>query len=442
LILEVCPRKKGGVQFKSVKPNILAIDFGTSNSLVAAANENQIFDPIPLDPFASDPTIFRSLLYFPDAQKAYYGAEAIQKFVGNEFEGRLIRSIKKQLPLKSFIGTWIGDRPMNLEDLIALFLKEMRLRACKFFDCEIDRAVIGRPAKFSLDEAADRFGEFRLLEAAKRAGFKSVIFCPEPLAAAYDYQEQITEVKKVLVADFGGGTSDFTVIRIGKKHFEPSDVLAIGGVPVAGDALDGYVMRKEVSPFFGGDVEYQVPFSSNILRMPAHLMSLISSPADISFLGIQDAKEFLLQLRSWTLSNKDKEKMDRLLILIEDKVGFQIFERIEAAKKELSKKNESIIKVDYPKLELAQPITKVQFDTACKTPIHSILEALDKTVALAGLEFKDIDLVCCTGGTAYVPAINEGILARFGKDKLRQHQNFHSVVKGLALKAQEVVRGK
>ena len=123
------------------RPTHLAIDFGTSNSLVAAASADQVWDPIPLDPLASDQTIFRTLLYFPDSQRVYYGAEAVEKFRENQADGRLIRSIKRQLPNRSFVGTFIDNRPLNLEDLVGLFLREVRLRAAAHFGVEINKAV-------------------------------------------------------------------------------------------------------------------------------------------------------------------------------------------------------------------------------------------------------------------------------------------------------------
>src|SRR4051812_4047600 len=104
---------------------VYAIDFGTTHSLLAAADEQQIYAPIPLDPFAQDPTILRSILYFPSMKKCYYGAQAIQEFINHDLHGRLIRSFKKFLPIRSFVGTWIENRPMNLEDLIGTFLKEL-----------------------------------------------------------------------------------------------------------------------------------------------------------------------------------------------------------------------------------------------------------------------------------------------------------------------------
>lgn len=423
-------------------PSMLAIDFGTSNSLLVAASADKVSDPIPLDPFASDPTIFRTLLYFPSMNKVHYGADAIQSFIKNQSDGRLIRSIKKQLPVRSFIGTWIEDRPLNLEDLIALFLKEMRTRASNHFGIEFESAVIGRPARFALDDGDDRFAQFRLEEAAKRAGFKHIEFCPEPLAAAYEFRSQVADTKTVLVADFGGGTSDFTVIRIGKKHFDPKDVLAMGGIPTAGDALDGAVMRKQISPLFGADVEYKVPFGSNVMKMPSHLVGKICSPADISFLAIQDAKEFLKQIRQWALTEADKEKMDRLLVLINDKVGFHVFEKIEGAKRVLSEADTARVIVDYPGIEFEKDVAKKAFVESTTPQIEAILKTLDETVAAAGLKPEQIDLVCCTGGTARVPALYQGMAQRFGEAKLQRHEFFHSVVKGLGLRAQELIRHK
>src|SRR4051812_36436246 len=111
---------------------IYAIDFGTSNSLLCAAGPESTegsMRPIPLDSEAPDPTVFRTLLYFPDMNEAYYGARAIREFIARDLQGRLIRSVKRFLPMRSFIGTWVGNRPLNLEDIIALFLKQMRERA-------------------------------------------------------------------------------------------------------------------------------------------------------------------------------------------------------------------------------------------------------------------------------------------------------------------------
>jgi len=173
-------------------PEIYAIDFGTTNSLLAAASRDAIHPPIPLDADARDPTILRSVLYFPTAERVFYGSAAAAEYASHGMQGRLIRSVKKHLPSRSFIGTHIDDRPMNLEDLIAVLLREMRVRADRFFDAEVTRVVLGRPARFSEDDVDDGYAQYRLERAARIAGFEQVDFCPEPVAAAREFRATLS----------------------------------------------------------------------------------------------------------------------------------------------------------------------------------------------------------------------------------------------------------
>src|SRR5690606_9576768 len=127
--------------------------------------------------------------------------------------------------------------------------------------------VLGRPARFSTDEGRDQLAQSRLEAAARLAGFKNIEFFAEPLAAAYDYRQGITRDKLVLVVDLGGGTSDFTVIKVSHGSQSQSEVLSLGGVSIAGDAVDGEIMTHKVAKHFGCDVKYRMPLSSNILTM-------------------------------------------------------------------------------------------------------------------------------------------------------------------------------
>ncbi len=414
---------------------IYAIDFGTSNSLLAAARPDGQVAPIPLDPDASDPTILRSILYFPSMHECFYGARAIDEFTRRDMEGRLVRSIKKYLPIRSFVGTYVDNRPLNLEDIIGIFLGELRKRANLHFGADVDSVVLGRPAKFADDEADDTFAQYRLERAARNAGFKHIEFCAEPIAAAFDFRSQITEPKTVLVADFGGGTSDFTVIRISREAYSKSDVLSIGGVSVAGDALDGAIMRGRISKHFGADVEYKVPFGSNVLKMPRDLMEKICSPADISLLRKRDTMEFLRNVQSWSLGGDDRIKMERLFCLIEDQLGFKIFEEIEHTKRRLSEIDRTRFFFDYPGAQVEEQFTRKSFEELIASKTDDILRALDQTVADAGLTNDKIDLVCCTGGTAKVMVLRQALEERFGLEKLQQHNNFHSIVQGLSARA-------
>lgn len=416
-----------------------AIDFGTTNSLCAAATARDLFAPVPLEPGAQDESVLRSVLFFPSMHRCFFGTAGISEFVRAGGVGRLIRSIKKQLPVRSFIGTWIDDRPMNLEDIIGLFLKEVRERANRHFGMDVQQVVLGRPAKFSLNPLDDQFAQRRLEDSARRAGFKRIEFCPEPVAAAYEFRQALTTKKTILVADFGGGTSDFTVVRLGKEAFHDGDVMSIGGVAVAGDALEGALMRQKISNHFGADVEYRVPFGTNILRMPAHLMEKICSPADLSLLMKRDIFEFLRRVESWALGPRDREKMERLFCLVEEQLGFDVFEKIERTKRTLSDSDNAIFDYDHPVIKIRESVSRVEFEEATAETIAKIEAALDETLKLAGLTPAQIDLVCCTGGTAKVPAVQKALARRFGAEKLQDHDFFHSVVLGLSHRAQQLL---
>ena len=429
-------------------PTVYAIDFGTSNSLLAAASSEQAFAPIPLDPSATDPTILRSILYFPDAQHAYVGDEALALYVESGQEGRLIRSLKRHLPSRGFRGTTIAGRPMLVEDLVAVILRTMRKRANDHFGTDVRRVVLGRPARFSADDGDDDFAEQRLRSAAERAGFEDVHFLPEPVAAARDFRQAFSRdsgresgdaVKgTVLVCDFGGGTSDFTVMRLGDAVFERGDVLAIGGVPLAGDALDASIMRGHVAKNFGADVAYRVPWGSNVLQMPLPIVEQLCSPAHLSILRRPEIAEFLRNVRSWSLSETDKVKLDQLATLVDDALGFQLFEAIERAKRTLSSADQADVDFVYPSIDVHERVTRAAFEACAERSVDGILHCLDETLARSGVSAAGIDVVCCTGGTARVPRLAAGIESRFGHAKMQQFRHFHSVVQGLAQHAREI----
>jgi hypothetical chaperone protein len=423
-------------------PTAYALDFGTSNSLLAAASAERTFPPVPLDPRASDPAILRSVLYFPNAERCYYGEEALRRYAENGLEGRLLRSIKKHLPSRSFHGTYIDERPMPIEDLVAAILREMRVRADTYYATEVDRVVIGRPARFSDDPLEDALAQRRLTQAARKAGFAEVSFLPEPVAAAREFGVGMGEERVVLVADFGGGTSDYTVMRVGPRPFQASDVLAIGGVAIAGDALDATIMRSQVARHFGADVTYKVPLGSNVLRMPKPIVEHLCSPAHLSILRRQDLAAFLRNVRSWSLGANDRQKLDQLAVLVDDGLGFSIFEVIEQAKRRLSTASEAEVDFSYPSIEVRERVTRASFEAASARETGAILRCLDETLASAGVASGEVDLVCCTGGTAKVPLIAAEMRRRFGEGRVRDFKSFTSVVEGLAVHARGIARGE
>ncbi|HEX4925008.1 MAG TPA: Hsp70 family protein [Bdellovibrionales bacterium] len=417
---------------------IYAIDYGTSNSLLAGARTKKPFEPLALDDANEDPTIFRSVMFFPMNGGVFFGKAAVKAYDEFRSEGRLFRSIKKYLPVRSFSGTWVGSEFRPLEDLISRFLREMRERANAQTGVDADAVVLGRPARYALDDEADRLAQTRMEKAAKMAGFKHVEFYPEPLAAAHEYRKTLKSEKLVLVADLGAGTSDFTVLKIGPGPLRASDVLAVGGVSVAGDALDSTIMDGRVAPFLGTEVKYRLPLSSNVLTMPIDIRHKLSSPPDIALMTRQDVMHFLKSVQKAALGDHEKDKLERLFVLIEENLGFQIYEAIEGSKRAVCRAGRAKLEFPYPGIELATSFEDGDFEMWSRPKLEAILGSLDETVKLAGVGLGDIDLICCTGGTAKVPQFARQLESRFGREKIEQFDHFHSVIKGLAERASEL----
>lgn len=412
--------------------SILAIDFGTSHSLVGALHEQKRIDSIPIDPHhPDDHSLMRSLLYFPTADQCFYGSEAISKYTEHEMEGRLFRSFKSHLPNKNYIGTVIDNRILSLETMIGLFLLELKKRAEAHLKTTVTKAVIGRPARYSMDDVADGFALHRMQKAAEYAGFKEVKFVPEPLAAALDFKRQITEEKIILIGDFGGGTSDFTLMKITQSEFKKSDVLSVEGCPMAGDILDSLFMQNRLNKSFGSGVHYRLPMSSNLLKMPQAVMERLNKPAHIVHLKERETYEFIKEVQRCALRDDDKDSIDRLFVLIEDQQIFSFFEEIEKTKKTLSAKPTAKFNFDYPDLETSDVFSSEEFITWSENFKDNIFSALNRCMEQAKLTPDQVDLVFLTGGTAHVPFIQNEFRRLFGDNKLQSKNFFHSIMSGL-----------
>jgi hypothetical chaperone protein len=216
-------------------------------------------------------------------------------------------------------------------------------------------------------------------------------------------------------------------------------VLSVGGVAVAGDALDGSLMRTSIAPYFGANVTYRRQFGENVLGFPRPLLEKLCSPAELCLLDRRDTLNFLREIRSSSLGEADRLCMDRLLCLVEDRLGFRIFEAIDQTKRALSDDDAAPFLFDYPSIELGFSVERAGFETAITPVLERILSRIDETLASAGVSASDVDGVYCTGGTARVPAFLRAVSARFGAEKVRQVSTFHAVIQGLAERAKSLV---
>jgi hypothetical chaperone protein len=407
-----------------------AVDFGTSNSLLSFISENGTITPIPLEKDSS--FVLRSLLYTPEQNTWHFGKEAINEYITNDGEGRFFRSVKKFLPENNYTGTTVFNKTMTISEIIAVFLGEMRKRANKFTNKNIEKIVLGRPALYSLDKNDDQLAEDRMRKAAELAGFKVVIFCPEPVAAGLDYNTQTSDQKIVLIADFGGGTSDFTLMKIHNGNYSQDDILGLSGLFKAGDAFDGVMMKDFIAPHFGSRFEYKIPGGNNILTFPRQLLNKICSPAHITHLRERDTWEYLQHIQKFALSSEGAKHMHQLFTLVECQLGFPLFDKIEKAKVELGTFKETNFHFTYPGIEIDQLLERIKYDQSITPTVEEIMKAMQEVFIQSGLNFSDVDQVCLTGGTSQLPLIRNKLSETFGAEKLIDYNIYQSVVNGLA----------
>ena len=419
-----------------MKPKLYAIDYGTSNSLLHGANAKET-SPAHIDPASTSPNILKSMIYCQSSGDWSFGEEAVERYINQPTQGRIFKSLKRFLPDASFEGTRVFHQHLSLQDMIAKQLRIMRERANEYFDADVTQSIMGCPALFSSDPASHELALKRLEAAAISAGFKYIQFCPEPIAAAYKFRHTLTEEHVVLIADFGGGTSDFTIIKMDRHGFKQEDILSLGGGSLAGDRFDSDIMEHIISPHLGSRITYKRPMGSNTLGFPKGLIKKMSSPADIVFLNNNSIREFLKDAKRYITNENDIIKLENLSLIIQDFLGYDIFRSIESSKVQLSSHQVSDFSYEYPSISIQESITREGFETASSASTKKILDCLDRVIVDAGLESSDIDIVCLTGGTANIPAIKSGLLSRFG-DKIKLSDQFQSVVQGLADHAQSL----
>lgn len=403
--------------------NACGVDFGTSNSAVALPDGRVL----SIDPKAEAQSLFRSVLYFPEeTRQSYAGAEAIELYL-EEVSGRFIQSVKSWLPSKSFHATQINNRAFKLVDLVALLLRQIRARAEKAHGQELTRVVMGRPAVFSHEAENDALAEQRLREAAELAGFKEIVFLIEPIAAALAYEARLESEQSVLVGDFGAGTSDFTLMKLGPdRRFRKGrheDVIASGGVRIGGDNFDSAIMRHVLLPHFGAGSRYKI--HEQWLPMPNHIVHKLLSWREMSFIRDRSTQELLTQM---VRTSDRPESIEALQDLVMENLGFQLFRAIERCKVQLSRGESGRIVFDEARIQLDVTISRENFEEFCAPLIESLAACVDDVIARADTK---VDAVFLTGGTSYIPSVRRMLEERFGKDRIHTADAFTSVCEGL-----------
>ena len=349
--------------------------------------------------------------------------------------GRLFHALKTALKSPHFKGARVFGQEYTLEEMIGIFVNNLKKAADTFVGEEKKSVVCGRPVSFSTDPVADKKAQDRLEKAILAAGFDEVKFQFEPVAAAKYYLSRFpSKGKKVLVFDFGGGTFDTTIMEVNDQKLEKSKtqneeykVLATDGVYVGGVLLNSDIFYHKLGKFFGTEVR----FGEMQMRMPGHIISGLRSWFGIPNLNNPDDIGFLTGNVKY--KNMDPEAILRLLYLIQKNLGFEMYEAIEVAKKQLTHNEETTIVFKDGLIDIEEKITREEFEEMIEPRIIAVRETILRTLKSAGLTTADIDIVVRTGGSSLVPVFEQMLVEMFGKEKVTEFDPFTSVAAGLAL---------
>jgi hypothetical chaperone protein len=404
--------------------HIYGIDFGTSNSVLVALNTSTR-EIVKVNSQSS-------LIYFQDAQNIFIGNEAIKKYISNNMKGRLLKSIKTLLPQSSFTFTYIYGKKYTAEDLVCLILEYLKAEADQYFGEEVTEVVLGRPVVFSEDKECDKLAEKRLLMAAKKAGFQKIWFQYEPIAAGFLYEHSLEKPELVLIGDFGGGTSDFTLMGLDRNKISlkdrRSDILKTGGLHIGGDDFDAEIMWNKVTPYFGYGVKYDS--YGKMLDLPVHIFRTICEWEQMAFLKEGKIRKQLDNYYQYTNKNP---ALQRLMSLIDNNLGFSLFQTIEKSKINLSGKEKSEINFNQENIDIQEKLDLTEFNKFICEEVKKIDDFLSKFLEDASVRSDKIDHVFITGGTSCSNAVMEIFKKRFADEKIHRGDNFNSVAQGLAL---------
>ncbi len=410
----------------------VGLDFGTTNSSLACWKAPEL-ELVRFAAKTGETPSFRSLLYFEKPGsgrlRAFAGPTAIEEYLEADTKGRLIQSLKSFLTSRALRSTEIFGQQAQIEDLIARIVRPMREEAERQFGRPVTSVVAGRPVHFvgaNSDEDNDYATE-RLRVAFGKAGFTEVEFELEPVAAAHHYASTLDHEELILVGDFGGGTSDFSLLRVGGAQAE---LLGNEGVGLAGDALDAKIVRHVVSPALGAGTSLRS--FGKILPVPTWVYAKLERWHHLSLLRSRETLQMLETTRKQAI---ESERIEALLHLIHEDLGYRLHQAVQKAKVELSQAPETIFRYYDGVADIEEKIARRDFENWIGEELAAIEGCVDRLLQATGVHARDVDAVFLTGGTSFVPAVQAVFSSRFGGERIRTGHEFTSVARGLALRA-------
>lgn len=416
----------------------LGLDFGTTNTVIAlpADGENETRS-LTFESLAGTTDTMRTCLSFMKDRQAAVGAPlvteagaaAIRTLIDHPGECRFLQSIKTYAASPLFSETAVLGRRHSFADLMAVFLEKLMAYAGDGWPRDVARVVAGRPVRFAGIGADETLALERYNDALSRFGFPEIRFVLEPVAAAWYFASRLESDANVLVADFGGGTTDYSIIRFSKSAGKLSaEPLSHSGVGVAGDMFDYRIIDNVVSPMLGKGTTYR-SFGKN-LDVPSNYYASFGRWSQLSI--FKTTRDFA-DLKSLVRDASDPEALELFIELIENDEGYPLYEAVSAAKRALSENEEAEFFFAPLGRDSRRMVRRADFEGWISGELRQMEEALDEAIAGAGISATEIDKVFLTGGSSFVPAVRNIFENRFDVSRIETGGELLSIAHGLAL---------
>jgi hypothetical chaperone protein len=420
----------------------VGIDFGTTNTVVAFAGADGEATVLRFDAPTGQVTAFRSTLSFqilpsvdgrPPERVVEAGPWAIEAYVEDALDTRFIQSFKTFAANAAFTDTVIDNRRYKFEDLLSAFLLRLRAHGGEGMAELPARVIVGRPVTFAGGSPDEQLALKRYETAFARLGFTDIRYAYEPIGAAFFFARTLQTDANVLVADFGGGTSDFSIVRFerGARGLR-STPLARSGVGVAGDAFDYRIIDHLVSPELGKGSEYRT--FDKTLPIPQRYYAAFARWDQLALLR---ASKDMRDIRALARTALEPDKLDRMIEVLDDNHGYALYRSVAALKMALSGREQADFRFVAGSIRIEKRVTRAEFEDWIAPDLAAIEAAVDEAVQRSGLAPGQIDRVFLTGGTSFVPAVRDIFRRRFGADRIETGGEFESIASGLALIGRE-----
>ena len=417
----------------------LGIDFGTTNTVLAMADPDGQARLVRFPALEGELFAFRSCLSFhapsdrPAERQIDAGPWAIDAYVEDPAETRFIQSFKSFAAQESFNETQILGRRYRFEDLLSTFLLKVKDHAGQALQSVPERVIVGRPVRFVGAAPNEVLALSRYETAFRRLGVKEVLYVYEPVGAAFFFGRALTQDATVLVGDFGGGTSDFSIIRFERQAGEMrATPLGRAGVGVAGDAFDYRIIDQLVSPELGKESSYTS--FGKVLPVPNRYYSAF---ARWDQLALMRATRVMREIRSLEREAVEPEKIARLIETLDENYGYQLYRAVSALKVALSAEAEATFRFRAGSIDVVRQVERSTFEGWIAPELAQIDAAVDAALTDAGLPAVGIDRVFLTGGSSLVPAVRALFHKRFDPGLIETGAELESIATGLALMAHE-----